>query len=416
MYHLLYNLGIYGYSGMIRAVSAFHPKAKLWVDGRRGVMEKVAQWRSGQEGKVYWFHAASLGEFEQGRPIIEALRKRSSEIKIVLTFFSPSGYEIRKNYAGADLVVYLPADTPRNAHQWVNTLRPDAVVFIKYEYWANYFFEIKKANIPLVVISGIFREGQRFFGVQQSFWKRVFACVDHFFLQNSTSVELLQNLGTYPCSLAGDTRYDRVLEIAAEGRQIDKVASFIGQRKAVIVGSSYEAEQNIVHALRNEFDASLWCYIVAPHEMHDQTIDRFIASCGQGQAIRYSTYTTDFQGSVLVIDNIGMLSALYRYGQIAVIGGGFGKGLHNALEAAVYGIPVAFGPNHQKFDEARLLVAEKGAVTASTGEELTKKISEIMRDSALLQEMGERNAEIIRRESGAIRVIMNYFEKKMGLK
>jgi 3-deoxy-D-manno-octulosonic-acid transferase len=394
----------------------FHPKAKLWTIGRRGIFEKIDTWRSSHPGEVYWFHAASLGEFEQGRPIIEALRKRNPEIKIVLTFFSPSGYEIRKNYNGADLVVYLPADTPANARRWIALLKPDTAVFIKYEYWANYFFELKKSGIPLVVISAIFREGQRFFGIQQSFWKRVLSCVDHFFLQNEASRQLLNGLGEFPCTVAGDTRYDRVIEIAAENRRIDIVEQFIGQRKALIVGSSYEAEQRIVQSLMDSHFSAKWCYIVAPHEMDQSSIDQFIARCGSGQAIRYSKYSSSFNGSVLVIDNIGMLSALYRYGNVALIGGGFGKGLHNALEAAVYGIPLAFGPNHQKFDEARLLVAEKGAATANTIEDLTKKLAQIMEDEGLCVEMGRHNKEIIRRESGAIRVIMNYFEKKLGLK
>lgn len=416
MFHALYNLGIYGYTAVVRLASIFHPKAKLWTDGRRGIFEKIATWRSAHPGEVFWFHAASLGEFEQGRPIIEALRKRNPEIKIVLTFFSPSGYEIRKNYNGADLVVYLPSDTPSNAKRWISLLKPDTAVFIKYEYWANYFFELKKSGIPLVVISAIFREGQRFFGIQKSFWKRVLNCVDHFFLQNEVSRQLLNGLGEYPCTVAGDTRYDRVIEIAAENRRIDMVEQFIGQRKALIVGSSYEAEQQIVQSLMASRFSSEWCYIVAPHEMDQSSIDQFIGRCGSGQAIRYSQYSSSFNGSVMVIDNIGMLSALYRYGNVALIGGGFGKGLHNALEAAVYGIPLAFGPNHQKFDEARLLVAEKGAATANTIEDLTKKLAQIMEDEGLCVEMGRLNEEIIRRESGAIRVIMNYFEKKSGLK
>ncbi|MFZ4785419.1 MAG: 3-deoxy-D-manno-octulosonic acid transferase [Flavobacteriales bacterium] len=416
MFHSLYNAGIYGYTAVLRLASLFHPKAKLWTDGRRGVFEKIADWRSQQKGKVYWFHAASLGEFEQGRPIIEAIKKSDAEIKIVLTFFSPSGYEIRKNYSGADLVVYLPADTPSNAKRWIAELKPDTAVFIKYEYWANYFFELKKSRIPLVVISAIFREGQRFFGFQQSFWKRVLSCVDHFFLQNQSSLRLLNGLGEFPCTVAGDTRYDRVIEIAEEKRRIEKVEQFIGRRKALIVGSSYEAEQRIIQSLMASRFSKEWCYIVAPHEMDQSAIDQFIAHCGSGKAIRYSQYSASFNGSVMVIDNIGMLSALYRYGNVALIGGGFGRGLHNALEAAVYGIPVAYGPNHQKFDEARLLVAEKGAATADTTEELTKKLAEMMEDDDLCGEMGHRNEEIIRRESGAIRVIMSYFEKNSALK
>jgi 3-deoxy-D-manno-octulosonic-acid transferase len=354
--HSLYNIGILLYSSIIRLVSPFNSKAKLWVEGRKDTFEKLAQWRGKHPGRVVWFHAASLGEFEQGRPLIEEMKKADSSLLIVLTFFSPSGYEIRKNYSGADLILYLPSDSVSNARKWVSELNPSLVVFIKYEFWANYFFQLQKKAIPLIVISAIFSPNQRFFGIQKKFWSQVLGCVEHFFVQNQTSYDLLNQAGSYAVTLAGDTRYDRVIEIAKQKRDLPSISRFIDQRRCVIGGSTYLFEEKIISdCLRLNSD---WCAVIAPHEIEETRLRQIEALFGD-KAIRFSQLSEKVETSthhVLIIDNIGMLSSIYAYASIAVIGGGFGKGIHNTLEAAVYGIPICFGAKYQKFDEAVLLV------------------------------------------------------------
>lgn len=409
MNHSLYNLGIFLYSLIIRLVSPFNGKAKLWIDGRVGVFQKLENWRKANAGRVVWFHAASLGEFEQGRPVIEEMKKQDPHLKVVLTFFSPSGYEIRKNYSGADLILYLPSDSPSNAEKWVSILKPDMTVFIKYEFWANYFFQLKKTATPLIVISAIFRENQRFFGSQKSFWIKVLECVDHYFVQNQTSYELLKGAGNFNVTLAGDTRYDRVLDIAKQRKEIPSVKSFIAGRKCLMGGSTYSFEEKIISdSLKNNPD---WCAVIAPHEIEESRIQKIAELYGEA-GIRFSELgKSDIAGKrVLIIDNIGMLSSLYSYATVAVIGGGFGKGIHNTLEAAVYGIPVLFGPKYQKFDEAVLLVQNGGAIAVESEELMVEALESLMISDSEIAIKGGICAKTVEEGSGAMDIIMKHLE------
>jgi 3-deoxy-D-manno-octulosonic-acid transferase len=407
--HSLYNIGIFLYSLIIRLVSPFNQKAKLWIEGRSDVFEKLEKWRAGNSGRVVWFHAASLGEFEQGRPVIEEMKNRDPHLKVVLSFFSPSGYEIRKNYSGADLIVYLPSDSPSNAKRWVKILKPDLAVFIKYEFWANYFFQLKANSVPLIVISAIFRSDQRFFGSQKAFWKEVLDCVDHFFVQNQISFDLLKRAGNYAVTLAGDTRYDRVIDIAKQRKDIPFVSSFIAGRKCIVGGSTYSFEEKIIQDVLKSNNE--WCAVVAPHEIEESRIQKICDLYGS-DCIRFSKLENrSSEGKrVLIIDNIGMLSSLYAYATISVIGGGFGKGIHNTLEAAVYGIPVVFGPKYKKFEEAVLLVESGAALACDSEEMMIKELDQLMKSETETETKGAKCGEIVAAGSGAMAIIMKHLE------
>jgi len=327
--HVIYNIGIYLYVLAIRIASVFNEKAKLWVTGRRNLFQSLSVWRKENEGDLIWIHCASLGEFEQGRPIIEAIKKEKSSTKIVLTFFSPSGYEIRKKYAFADYVCYLPSDTPRNARKFIEVLRPKAALIVKYEYWANFFFACKKLEVPLIIISGILRKEQRFFGLFSSFWKRVLNCVTHFFVQNEETQNLLSGIGFRNITVSGDSRFDRVIEIANNAKPLEDIALFKGNFFCVIAGSSWPQEEEILHRWLERWKTVNIKLIIVPHEIsagHISSIEKLFSS-----SVKWSERKTkDISiSNVLIVDTIGLLSSIYRYADVAVIGGGFGKGIHN---------------------------------------------------------------------------------------
>lgn len=310
---------------------------------------------------LVWIHCASLGEFEQGRPIIERLRKEFTDYKILLTFFSPSGYEVRKNYPGADYVFYLPFDTPNNARKWVEVTRPSLAIFVKYEFWYNYSEELRKANIPLISASAIFREDQVFFRNIGSPMRSVLRNFSHFFVQNQTSAKLLQSIGINNVTVAGDTRFDRVYEITSSKERILVAEQFKGDEKVMVAGSCWAEDMEVLAAFITETPIK---FIIAPHEISETFLSEIERSI-VGKTVRFSKASNEAElesAKVLLIDNVGMLSKLYRYGEFAYVGGAFGKGLHNILEAACYGIPVFFGnKNYQKFNEARELIMLGGA-------------------------------------------------------
>lgn len=367
MFRLLYTLGIAAYALGIWLAAPFHTKARMAVVGRRRQRSQWMNWRSNRStggGRVVWFHCASLGEFEQGRPLIEALRNRQPDTAIVLTFFSPSGFEVRKNYPFADAVWYLPLDLPGRARRFVEAIRPDTVVFIKYEYWAYYFLALRHRSVPLYVVSAIFRPGQRFFGWQRTFWMPVLAAVHRFHVQNETSAVLLRGAGIHCVEVCGDTRFDRVLAVAAECRELESVAAFAGESPVLVCGSSYAIEERIARDFLSRSAAS-WKVIIAPHQVDESRVASIQALFGSRVARLSQWQATDAGCRVLVADTMGQLSAIYRYGQMALVGGAFGKGLHNTLEAAAYGIPVAFGTRWEQFDEARMLIQSGGAFAGS---------------------------------------------------
>ncbi len=349
--------------------------------------------------KLIWFHCASLGEFEQGRPLMEKLKSMHPEVKIFLTFFSPSGYEIRKNYTGADLVVYLPMDTPSNAKKFLELVRPDKAFFVKYEFWFNYLRELENRKISTYLVSGIFREEHHFFKSTGGWFRKHLSAFTHFFLQDEKSVELLNSIGYVNTTLCGDTRFDRVAETAKNTKQIDLIKSFAGNDKMLIVGSSWSEDEHLVQRLKL---AGLKL-IVAPHEIdekHIVSIEEQFAKIGL--CLRYSKANEDnvFDAKTLIIDNIGMLSSLYQYGSIAFIGGGFGKGIHNILEAAAFGLPVIFGPNYQKFAEAKELIKLGGAFSVTTISEL-ESVMKLLSDEQVLKTAGQISRMYVQGKVGA---------------
>ncbi len=346
----LYNTGIILFGLVARLVAPFNTRAALITKGRARVWDQLAG--SDLRGQVVWVHCASLGEFEQGRPLIEAIKREHPNYKIVLTFFSPSGYEVRKNYDQVDVVVYLPADTRKNAQRFIRAVHPDKVYFVKYEYWFHYFSQLKRANIPLYSVSSIFRKEQIFFRWNGAWFRNMLKCVTRFYVQDEQSARLLTSIDIDNHVVAGDTRFDRVAAIAAKAVEVPVIADFAQGAQVIVAGSSWPEDEAILADFINNSPAQVRC-IVAPHEVHESHVTQ-LAGRFKVPVCRYSKLSGPIPADarVLVIDTIGLLSSIYRYGSVAYIGGGFGKGIHNTLEAATYGMPVIFGPNHTKFKEA----------------------------------------------------------------
>ncbi|MCX6322530.1 MAG: 3-deoxy-D-manno-octulosonic acid transferase [Bacteroidia bacterium] len=358
---VLYNIGIFIFTALAHLLSPFNSKASLWVKGRKKWTEKIAD-KIKPEGRNVWIHCASLGEFEQGRPVIEAIKKERPDLKIVLTFFSPSGYEIRKNYSNADCIIYLPADTPGNAARFVRLVNPEFAIFVKYEFWNNYISVLYNNNIPLYLISAIFRPEQHFFKWYGSFFRDMLRKFERIFVQDQRSLDLLSGIGLENISLAGDTRFDRVVQITSTARDIPQLEQFRGGEKLFLAGSSWRQDEEIIAQYINKF-AGKMKWVFAPHEIDKPNIER-LEKLFNIKHVRFSEFNeAAADARVLIIDNIGMLSSAYKYAYIAAIGGGFGKGIHNILEPACWGIPVMFGPKHKKFREAVDLINENGAMS-----------------------------------------------------
>ncbi len=446
----LYEIGIWLFVLGVQAAAFFNPKAKKWIEGRRNWRTKLNQQRTTNNEqpttKTLWLHAASLGEFEQGRPVIEAFREQFPDWRVVLTFFSPSGYEIRKDYPHADFVYYLSADTRRNARDFLDLIKPDAAIFVKYEFWANYLFELKKRGIPTLLVSALFREKQPFFQWYGGFWRKMLGCFTHIFVQNQDSAKRLQHIGFQNITVAGDTRVDRVLKIAEGAKENEIVAAFtatpppappptggesvayrdgtsrtplpsgegpgVGLKNVFIAGSSWEADEEVfLRAFQlSESSSTNWKLIIAPHEPSETNVQRI---CKQaGNAVRYSEYPTRHDSRVLVIDNIGLLNTLYRYGTVAYIGGGFGKGIHNTLEPAAFGLPVIFGPKYEKFEEARQFVARGGAFSVKNAEELAAVLKKLQ-DSAFYEKASQAVRGYLEENRGATEVICAFLRGKL---
>jgi 3-deoxy-D-manno-octulosonic-acid transferase len=358
---VLYNIGILIFTALAHLIAPFNSKASLWVKGRKNWAEKISE-RIKPGDRYIWIHCASLGEFEQGRPLIEAIKKEMPELKIVLTFFSPSGYEIRKNYSNADCISYLPADTPGNAAKFINLVRPEFVIFVKYEFWHNYISSLYENKIPLYLISGIFRPEQHFFKWYGSFFRRMLKKFEKIFVQDKRSLDLLSGIGIENVFLAGDTRFDRVIQLTGTARDIPQIEQFRGSEKLFLAGSSWRPDEEIIAQYINRFpDKMKWVF--APHEIDKPNIDR-LEKLFKVKVVRFSEFNDkSADARVLIIDNIGMLSSAYKYAYLSAIGGGFGKGIHNILEPACWGIPVMFGPRYKKFREAVDLINDNGAMT-----------------------------------------------------
>lgn len=352
--------------------SLFHSKARDFVTGRKNVFETLESLFGNNRSKVIWMHCASLGEFEQGRPLIESFRKEYPDVKILLTFFSPSGYNVRRNYDQAHAVCYLPWDTASNARKLVDIVKPSLAVFVKYEYWYHYTVTLKNNRVPILSVSSIFRPGQLFFRSYGGFYRNILRHFSHFFVQNDLSLSLLRSIGIKQCTLAGDTRFDRVYQIVHQGEELPVAKKFKNDQKTFVIGSCWPQDLDVLTPFINNHEIK---FILAPHEISED----FIAGLEKVlrvKSIRYSKAAgTDLEDvQVLIIDNIGMLSRLYRYGEFAYVGGAFGKGLHNILEAACYGVPIFFGNrSYERFQEAVDLINLGGAFAVADYDDLKSK-------------------------------------------
>lgn len=365
----LYNIGIALYDFAIGIAARRNPKARQWKEGRRGIFDKM-QRAIAPDDRVIWVHSASLGEFEQGRPIIEKIKEQYPGYKILLTFFSPSGYEIRKNYPKADYIFYLPSDKPANVRRFLDIAHPEAAIFIKYEFWLNYLGELRKRKIPTYIVSAIFRRRSVFFRFYGGAWRKALGTFSTLFVQNEESKQLLASIGRNNVVVAGDTRFDRVAAIARAAKRIPLIEAFKGESRLFVAGSTWGPDEELLQQLINDNPGIR--FVVAPHEMDEQRIRRIIDNT-RGGAVRYTQCdaTTDFTDvQVLILDTVGILSSVYGYASWSYIGGGFGVGIHNTLEAATFGLPMAFGPNYTKFKEARDMIALGAARSISSADEL----------------------------------------------
>ena len=410
---LLYRIFIGIYTLSVRIAAIFgNEKAVLFISGRKDWKQQFREVLEPDEKRI-WIHAASLGEFEQGRPVIEKIKADYPDYMIVVTFFSPSGYEIRKDYPGAEYIFYLPMDTALNAKTFISMVKPVAAIFIKYEFWYNYLSLLHRKKIPVYLCSAIFRPNQAFFKFYGGWYRKILKYYDFLFVQTQKSVELLHSIGITNVMVTGDTRFDRVYSIATNAREILEIEKFVNGKPCLIAGSSWEPDEAIFCRYLLENTKGIKA-IIAPHEIHESHI-RSIEKLLPGKTVRYSIWKENQQGdfSFMIIDNIGMLSSLYRYGQVAYIGGGFGKGIHNILEAATYGLPIVFGPNYLKFQEAVDLVAKGGAFNISNFEETNKILESLFSDQAYREKAGEISKTYVSQNIGATDKIVSMVMKTL---
>ena len=442
----MYNIAIYIYLIGVAIGSLFNKKIKKMWRGEREAVDLLKE-KVDPTAKYVWFHAASLGEFEQGRPLIEQLRATHPEYKILLTFFSPSGYEVRKNYEGADIVCYLPLDTIRNARRFLRAVHPVMAFFIKYEFWYNYLHILRHRGVPVYSVSSIFRPGQVFFKWYGRNYAKVLRCITHFFVQNEVSLQLLKGIGIDEATVVGDTRFDRVLQIKEQAKKLPIVEAFKGINgkgdackddlsedackrvlskdacngnlsengckgcKVFVAGSSWQPDEDIFIRFFN--DHPDWKLIIAPHVIGEDHLS-YILDKLQMKAVRYTQATEQSaaEARCLIIDCFGLLSTIYRYGEIAYVGGGFGVGIHNVPEAAVWGVPVLFGPNNKRFQEAQDLLACKGSFEVTDYDSFNTIISRLISDDQFRQQCGEASANYVKSRSGATDIIMKSVEGK----
>lgn len=436
----MYNIAIYIYLIGVAIGSLFNKKIKKMWRGEREAVDLLKE-KVDPTAKYVWFHAASLGEFEQGRPLIEQLRATHPEYKILLTFFSPSGYEVRKNYEGADIVCYLPLDTIRNARRFLRAVHPVMAFFIKYEFWYNYLHILRHRGVPVYSVSSIFRPGQVFFKWYGRNYAKVLHCITHFFVQNEVSLQLLKGIGIDEATVVGDTRFDRVLQIKEQSKELPIVEAFKGINgkgdackdelsenackgvlsedackgdlsengckgcKVFVAGSSWQPDEDIFIRFFN--DHPDWKLIIAPHVIGEDHL-AYILDKLQMKAVRYTQATEQLaaEARCLIIDCFGLLSTIYRYGEIAYVGGGFGVGIHNVPEAAVWGVPVLFGPNNKRFQEAQDLLACKGSFEVTDYDSFNTIISRLISDDKFRHQCGEASANYVKSRSGATDIIM----------
>jgi 3-deoxy-D-manno-octulosonic-acid transferase len=415
---LLYNVFCAFYSLSIRLASVINAKARLWINGRSEQAERLTP-SAFSSSKNIWFHCSSLGEFEQGRPLIEALKREYPSYHIILTFFSPSGYEIRKNYDVVEQVLYLPMDGQRNAKKFVGAVKPVLAVFVKYEFWYHYLHELKVNQVPTFLVSAAFRNGQPFFKWYGSFFRNMLYCFSHIFVQEGSSLQLLEHIGIRHASVAGDTRYDRVANIAAKVSRISIVETFTQGCQVLIAGSTWPQDEALLFSMATRFIGN-WKLIIAPHEIDIDHIQQILSGFGES-AVCYSSAAQDDSilrdKRVLIIDNMGMLASLYSYGTIAFVGGGFNKGgIHNILEPAAFGLPIIIGPVYQKFVEAVSLVKMGLVFPVANKQEFQTIVDKLMNNADVRSECGADLRIFMRQQLGATDLIMNFISMNGYLK
>ena len=396
---IIYTIGIYLYALCINIASLFNKKARLLIKGHNHILDTIRS-QVDPKSKYLWFHASSLGEFEQGRPLIERIHSKHPECRILLTFFSPSGYEVRKDYKGADIVCYIPFDTPFNVRRFLDTIKIEKAFFIKYEFWPNFLRGLYKRNIEIFSVSSIFRDNQLFFKWYGRGYAKALTYFKHLFVQDRHSKDLLKSIGITDVSIVGDTRADRVLEVAAASKQFPVIEKFVNGDPTFIAGSSWPADEELfIPYFLTKPD---WKLIIAPHEIHEEHLAEIESRLKGRDYIRLSKATLEnIKGyDTLIIDCFGMLSSIYRYGHIAYIGGGFGVGIHNVLEAAVFDIPVLFGPNNQRFREAQELKQLKGGFEITDAYSLRILIDKFISDPGFLKKAGKNAGDYVRSSSG----------------
>lgn len=402
----MYNLIIYIYLLGVAIMSLFSKKVRKMWRGERAAFDVLKE-KVDTNAQYVWFHAASLGEFEQGRPIMERLRKSHPEYKILLTFFSPSGYEVRKNYEGADIICYMPLDTPLNAIRFLRLVRPCMAFFIKYEFWWNYLHILKHRNVPTYSVSSIFRREQIFFRWYGYQYRWVLKCFTHFFVQNEISMKLLAKLGIKNVSITGDTRFDRVLQIKEASKQLNIVEAFKQNYKVFVAGSSWPPDEDIFIRFFNEHKD--WKLIIAPHVIGEDHLQQILSKLDR-KTVRYTQTTAEEAAGAecLIIDCFGLLSSIYHYGEVAYVGGGFGVGIHNVLEAAVWDVPVFFGPNNQRFQEAQGLLASGGGFEIIDDDSFGALMSRFISDAGYLKSAGDKAGAYVKSQSGATDSVLSF--------
>jgi 3-deoxy-D-manno-octulosonic-acid transferase len=409
---LFYNIFLFLYKAGISIASLWNEKARLWIKGRKNIFTRLKSDLKTHNQKLIWFHCSSLGEFEQGRPVMENLKKHPAfgGSKLLLTFFSPSGFEIRKDYKGADWIFYLPLESGKNAKKFFDIVNPSLVVFVKYDYWYYYLIECKKRNIPLLMISAIFRKEQSFFKWYGNLQRKMLSCFTHFFVQDKESIKLLKSININNATVAGDTRFDRVTEILEKFQPIAEIEKFVGDSTVLVAGSTWPYDEKFIRdSISGLPDLKL---IIAPHEIHKEHLQQIKTIFPE--AILYSQLTIHSPqqlSSYLIIDNIGMLSKLYHYATITYVGGGFNKGIHNTLEAAVYGKPVLFGPNYKKFKEAIGLIKSGGGFSVSSSDQLSSLLQNILTNKSELDLTSKRSFDFVKENKGATEKILHYIDE-----
>lgn len=408
---LLYNIAIYITQILLKIIALFSKKIKLFVTGRKKTFNHITTAIS-KSDEVIWFHCASLGEFEQGRPIIEKIKTNYPKYKIALTFFSPSGYEIRKNYAFADVVTYLPLDTKNNAKTFLDLVHPKMAIFVKYEFWPNILNELKNRNIETILVSGIFRENQAFFKSYGVWMRKSLKAFSHFFVQNEKSKKLLQQIKFNNVTKSGDTRFDRVYEITKQDNSLQFIEDFIQNKYTVVAGSTWLKDEEYLvnyinfHASENEK------FIIAPHNIDIKKIEELKNSIHK-KTILFSDKEKDNSAQVIIIDTIGILTKIYNYANVAYIGGGFGSGIHNILEPATFGVPLIIGPNYLKFQEAIDLVNLKACKVVKNNDDLKAYLNKLLKDKNYRNNKGEITKKYILQNIGATEIILNYISEKI---